>query len=292
MSVDEDKLDELEAQAAELRKKRNTLFEQIKKIRDERDNLNKSTQGIRDQAQKHKVERDRINSKVQYIKKNLGPLFDELAEKNQALADTDRIIRKEYRGLPNKNKVKKDLNRIEWEVMTTPTVEMLGREDELIQRASRLRKTLEEFKEIDTRRDRKLDYLADKKVIKIEINSMRDEINILAKQSQEHHERMILFYEQADSEKQKADEAHNRYVEKIKEVEEVKKEINLIMPEIKAIRDGLKASDIKIAELRNLNTQQRLEVMKQEALRKMESGEKLSFEDLKLIYGDEENDGK
>lgn len=290
MSVDEDKLDELEAQAAELRITRNTLFEQIKKIRDERDNLNKSAQTIRDQAQKHRKERDRINSRVQEIKKNLGPLFDELDEKNQALAEADRVIREEYRGLPNKNKLKKDLNRIEWEVMTTPTVEMLGREDELIQRASRLRKTLEGFKEIDTRKDKKLDYLAEKKAIEIEIKSMRDEINSLAAQSQEHHERMILFFEQVDKEKQLADDAHSRYVEKIKEVEGVKEEINLIMPEIKAIRDGLKASDIKIADLRKLNIQQRAEAMKQEALRKLESGEKLSFEDLKLIYSDNEDD--
>lgn len=290
MSVDEKKLDELEAQAAELRNTRNSLYEQIKKIREERDNLNKTAQTIRDQAQKHRKERDRINSKVQEIKKNLGPLFEDLDEKNQALAEADREIREEYRVLPNKNKLKQDLNRIEWEVMTTPTVEMIGREDELIQRASKLRKTLEGFKEIDTRKDKKLDYIAEKKAIEIEIKSLRDEINSLAEQSQEHHERMILFYEQADKEKQRADDVHRRYVEKIKEVEGVKEEINLVMPVIKAIRDGLKASDNKIAELRKLNTQQRAEAMKKEAIRKLESGEKLSFDDLKLIYTDDEDD--
>jgi phosphoserine phosphatase len=292
MSIDEDKLEELEAQVSELRKERNSLFELIKKVRDERDNFNKSAQAIREQAQRHREERDRINFKVQEIKKNLGPLFDELAEKNQALARTDRVIREEYSGLPNKNKLKKDLNRIEWEVMTTPTMEMLGREDELIQRASKLRKTLEEFKEIDLKRDKKLDYLADKKNIKVEINAMRDEINSLAKQSQEHHEKMILLYEQADKEKQKADEAHGRYVEKIREVEQVKAQINIIIPVIQALRNGLKASRKNINELRRLSTQQRVEAMKQEAIRKMESGEKLSFEDLKLIYGDEENEEK
>ncbi len=290
MVIDENRLDKLEAQAAELRNTRNTLFEQIKKIKEERDRLNKSAKAARDQAQKHRKERDRINAKVQEIKKNLGPLFEELDEKNQALAEADKAIREEYRGRPNKKRIQEDLNRIEWEVMTTPTKEMLGREDELIARAANLRRTLEGFKDIELKQDKKMDYIADKKVTEAEITVMRDEINQLAEQSQEHHERMILFYEQADKEKQKADDAHNRYVEKIKEVEAIKEDINLMLPEINALRDGLKASDLKIEELRKMNTQQRAEAMKQAAIKKMENGEKLTFEDLRLIYGDEDDE--
>ena len=290
MAIDENKLDELEAQAAELRNTRNTLFDQIKKLKEERDRLNKTARASRDQAQKHRNERDRINAKIQEIKQSLGPLFDELSTQNQALADADRAIREEYKGLPNKNRVQEDLKRIEWEVMTTPTKEMLGREDELIQRAATLRKTLDEFKGIEHQKGKKLDYLADKKVTQAEINTLRDEINQLAEQSQEHHERMFLFYEQADKDKKKADEVHGNYVEKIQQVEAVKGDLNLILPEINALRDGLKASDLKIAELRKMNAQQRAEAMKQAALKKMENGEKLSFEDLHLIYGDEDEE--
>ena len=290
MSIDEKKLDELEAQAAELRDTRNELFNQIKKLREERDRLNKTARAARDQAQKHRDERDRINSKVQEIKQSLGPLFDDLSEKNQALAQADRAIREEYKGLPNKKKVQEDLKRIEWEVMTTPTKEMLGREDELIQRAANLRKTLDEFKGIEQKQDKKQDTLKDRKETLEEINILREEINGLAEKSQEHHERMILFYEQADKDKKRADEIHSRYVEKIRQVEDIKSELNIIMPDINAMRDGLKASDLKHAELRKMNVQQRAEAMKQAAIKKMENGEKLSFEDLRLIYGDDEDD--
>ncbi|MHA1289999.1 MAG: coiled-coil protein [Candidatus Thorarchaeota archaeon] len=290
MSIDEKKLDELEAQAAELRNTRNELFNQIKKLREERDRLNKTARAARDQAQKHRGERDRINSKVQEIKQSLGPLFDDLSEKNQTLAQANRAIREEYKGLPNKKQVQEDLKRIEWEVMTTPTKEMLGREDELIQRAADLRKTLDEFKGIEQKQDKKQDYLKDRKDTLEEINALREEINGLAEKSQEHHERMILFYEQADKDKKRADEVHGRYVEKIKEVENIKGELNIIMPDINAMRDGLKASDLKHAELRKMNVKQRAEAMKQAAIKKMENGEKLTFEDMKLIYGDEDED--
>jgi len=290
MAIDEIKLDDLEAQAAELRKNRNTLFDQIKKIKEERDRLNKTARAAREQALKHRKERDRINAKVQEIKKSLGPLFDALDEKNQALAEADKAIRDEYRGRPSKKRVQEDLKRIEWEVMTTPTKEMLGREDELIARAASLRKTLEGFKDVEIKKDKKMDYVADKKATEAEITAMRDEINQLAEQSQEHHERMILFFEQSDKEKMKADDAHSRYVEKIQTVEAIKEDLNLIMPEINALRDGLKASDLKLEEMRKMSTKQRAEAIKQSALRRMENGEKLSFEDLKLIYGDKEDE--
>jgi len=290
MSVEENKLDELESQAAELRDKRNELYEKIKKIREERDRLNKTARATREQAHKHRDERDRVNAKVQEIKQNLGPLFEELDEKNQALAKADKLIKEDYKGLPSKKKVQEALRQIEWEVMTTPTKEMLGREDELIQRAAKLRRTLDEFKGIEQKQDRKLDYIADKKAVEIEISALREEINKLAEQSQEHHERMILLYDQADKDQEKADQTHTKYVEKIQEVESIKEELNLIMSEIKAIRDGLKAHDNRLDELRKMNTEQRAEALKQAALKKLENGEKLSFEDLKLIYGDEDDE--
>jgi uncharacterized coiled-coil DUF342 family protein len=288
MSVDETKLDELETQANELRNTRNTLFEQIKKLREERDRHNKTTKATRDQAIKHRTERDRINKKIQEIKQNLGPLFDSLNEKSEALYNAEKEIRDEYRGMPKKETVQKDLQEIEWEVMTTPTSEMLGREDELLQHASKLRKTLDSYKHIQVKENKKMDFVTDKRVVQAEIGKMREEISGLAEQSQGHHERMMLFFEQADKAKKSADDVHGRYVEKIKEVDAIKEDLNFIMPQVNAIRSGLKASELKVSELRKMNAQQRAEAIKEEAMGKMSRGEKLSFEDLRLIYGDKE----
>jgi len=292
MSAEEKTLDELEAQAAELMKTRNQLFEQIKKQRDERDRLNESAKKLRDEAKRHREERDRINARVQEIKKRLGPLFEELDEKKEKLSNAERVLEGEYRSRPGKSRVERDLNRIEWEVMTTPTKEILGREDELIQRASRLRQTLIEYRKLDKQKDQRIDILADKKVTEIEIRAIRDEMGKLSDESQGHHEKMIMFYEQADAEKKKADEAHRRYVEKIREVEGVKEEINAVMPQINALRDGQRLADVKVADRRKMSAQQRMETMRQEALNKMENGGKLTFEDLRLIYGDEDDESE
>jgi phosphoserine phosphatase len=169
---------------------------------------------------------------------------------------------------------------------------MLDREDEIIERASRLRRSLEEFKAVEKHEGKRMEYMADKKATEVEIRAFREEIRNLSEQSQEHHEKMIMFHEQADSEKKKADEAHTRYVQKIEEVNNVKEGLNVVMPQISALRDGLKVADLKVAEGRRMSGEQRAEALRQEALRKMENGEKLTFEDLRLIYGDDEDDDK
>ncbi len=288
MSAEENKLDQLEEEAAELRETRNELFRRIGKYRDERDSLNEASSKLREQVHKHKNERDRLNSRIQEIKKNLGPLFDDLDETREKLNKTDQVLRKEYNSRPNKSQVQKDLNQTEWEIMTTPTREILDREEQLISRAAKLRKTLEGFKSLEKQQVKKMDILAEKKATENEITSLRKEIQKLAERSQEHHEKMLMFYEKADEEKKRADETHRRYVETIQEVEKVKDEINMIMPQINALRNGIKLKDMKDQERRRMSVQERKEQMRQEALRKMESGEKLSFEDMKLIYGEEE----
>ncbi len=292
MSDEEKTLDELEAKAAELMEKRNQLFEQIRKHREERDRLNESTNKLRDEAKKHRGERDRINARVQEIKRRLGPLFEELHEKKEKLSEAERLLEDEYRSRPGKGKVARDLNRIEWEVMTTPTREILDREDELVERASRLRHALDEYRKLERQEDKRIDILADKKATEIEIRAIRDEMGRLSEESQGHHEKMIMFYEQADAEKLRADEAHGRYVEKIREVEGVKEEIYALMPRIKALRDGLRLGDARASERRKMSTRQRMEAMREDALNKLKSGGKLTFEDMQLIYGDEDDESE
>ena len=292
MSAEEKTLDELEAQAAELRETRNQLFEQIRKHREERDRLNESANKLRDEAKKHREERDGINASVHEIKSRLGPLFEELDEKKEKLSKTEKRLEDEYKSRPDKRRVERDLNQIEWEVMTTPTKDILGREDELVTRASRLRKTLDEYRNLEKQEDKRFDILADKKATEIEIRAIREEMGKLSEESQGHHEKMIMFYEQADAEKKRADEAHGRYVEKIREVEGVKEEINGLMPRIKALRDGLRLEDVKASERRMMSTRQRMEAMREDALKKLESGGKLTFEDLRLIYGDEDDESE
>lgn len=288
MSLKEEKLEELEKKAAKLIEKRKGFFVILNKLKDKRDRFNEESRKLRNEALKHRDERNKINERVKEIKKALGPLFETLEEKRGLLNQTNQILWKENFSLPRKSKIETDLKRIEWEMMTTPTIEIKDREDELISRAVELRKMLEEFKKIDKQKDKRLDVLAETKAVEVEIRNFREKIRILSKESQEYHEKMLYYFDLADKEREYANKAHTEYIETLEKINESKTELDVVMPQIREIKNDLRIKDLNDINKRNADTKERIESMRERAIIKMKQGDKLSLDDLRLIFGEEE----
>lgn len=286
MSAEERRLDELENKADELRRRRQEHYDQVNRWREERDRLNESVKRLREEAARAKEERDAVNAKVAELKRGLEPLFQRLEERRGRLTEAEQRLRGEARSLPDRGRLERDLRGIEWEVMTTPTAEMQDREDELMSRAQRLSRTLEDFEELDRVSDQRMDSLADVKAIEMEIRSVRDGMHRLHEESQGHHERMLLLYRKADEER--ANQAHARFVEGLEAAKAVNEELEAAMDEVRQLREGLRLEDVRHLSQRRMSTEARAEEMRREALRKMEAGGKLTFEEMRLIYGDED----
>ena len=287
MSGDDLKLDQLETMASDLRRKRSELFENVNRWRDERDRINDSARKMRDEAIKHKEERDKINAQVAEVKNKLQPLYDQLDEKRKKLAGIEQQVQQGYRELPRKKRVERDLNTVEWEVMTTPTRELLDRERELelVERANSLRRRLSTFKKPPKRTEATMEATAEAKATEMNIRQIRDEMNALREESQKHHESMLLLHRKADEEREKANQAHAKFVEYLGEVKKVEQELDDISLQVRGIRDGLRADDLKVERDKMAKVNARVEALRQEAQRKMAAGEKLSFDDLQFIYG-------
>ncbi len=287
MSGTDLKLDQLETMASDLRRKRSELFEHVNRWRDERDRINESARKIREEAIKHKEERDTINASVAEVKTKLQPLYDQLDEKRKKLAGIEQQVQQGYRELPKKRRVERDLNTVEWEVMTTPTRELLDRERELelVERANSLRRRLSTFKKPPKRTEATMEATAETKATEMNIRQIRDEMNTLREESQKHHESMLLLHRKADEEREKANQAHAKFVEYLGEVKKAEQELDNISLQIRSIRDGLHADDMKVERDKMAKVNARVEALRQEAQRKMAAGEKLSFDDLQFIYG-------
>jgi len=289
MSGDDLKLEQLETMASDLRRKRSELFEHVNRWRDERDRINESAHKIREEAIKHKEERDKINAQVAEVKNKLQPLYDQLDEKRKKLAGIEQEVQAGYRELPKKRRVERDLNTVEWEVMTTPTRELLDRERELelVERANNLRRRLSTFKKPPKKTEATMEATAEAKATEMNIRQIRDEMNKLREESQKHHESMLLLHRKADDEREKANQAHAKFVEYLGEVKKVEQELDGIGLQFRGIRDGLRADDLKVERDKMAKVNARVEALRQEAQRKMAAGEKLSFDDLQFIYGGE-----
>ena len=283
MSGDEDRLEEV---ASSLFEKRDELNGQAERWKRERDQLNESVKDLQGKALGEKEERDKINEKVAEIKKRVEGLRVDLAEKRGSAEGLDEELEEGRRRLRSRRRLEEELREIEWELSTTPTLEIKDREEELTERARELRLELEEHTKLDAKDDRYLHSLADSKAVEVGIREGLDEMRALHEVSQEHHERMLTFYRKADEERKRSDEAHKRFVECLNEIKEVNGELDTVMAELRKQRKELKDTDRRMAMSRSTYLQEKRKELAAEARRKLEAGEKLTLEEMKLVYGE------
>jgi uncharacterized coiled-coil DUF342 family protein len=279
--------DTLEDVASSLFDKRDELNRQAERWKKERDQLNESVKGLQAKAGEEKEERDETNEKVAEIKKRVEGLRVELAEKRGSAEGLDEELEEGRRRLRSRRRLEEELRRLEWELSTTPTLEIRDREEELAERARELRLELDEHAKLDAKDDRYLHSLADSKAVEVGIREGLDEMRALHEVSQEHHERMLALYGKADEERRQSDEAHKRFVECLNEIKEVNGELDTVMAELRKRRKELKDTDRRSAMMRSRSLQEKRKELAAEARRKLEAGEKLTLEEMKLIYGEE-----
>ena len=284
MSGEEDRL---EGVASSLFEKRDELNRQAEHWKKERDQLNESVKELQGKARQEKEERDRINGRVAEIKKRVEGLRLELAEKRGSMEGLDEELEESRRRLRSRRRLEEELRNLEWELSTTPTLEIRDKEAVLVERAKEIRLELDEHSKLDAQDDRYLHSLADSKAIEVEIRRGRDEMQELHEVSQEHHERMLALYRKADEDRKQSDEAHKRFVEFLNGIKNVNGELDKVMAELRGRRKELKELDRRVAMRRSRSLGEKRKELAEEAKRKLEAGEKLTLEEMKLIYGEE-----
>jgi uncharacterized coiled-coil DUF342 family protein len=245
MSADEGRIQEMEKEAQALRETMETLDKAADRWKKQRDRLNESVKALREKALIERDERDKINEQVAEVKADIRNLFAEMDGKRDKLAQIEAELEREQRRLPPRDTIERSLRSIEWELMTTPTLEMKGRESGLIDEANSLRNSLAEHRKLEALFDRRIDSLADSKAVELGLRERRDKIRRLHERSQERHEAMIQLFRKVDEERKLADEAHGNFIEKITELRNVNKELGRLNAEFRGIgrnqreRDGV-----------------------------------------------------
>jgi uncharacterized coiled-coil DUF342 family protein len=290
MSADEERIQEKESDAKTLRETRETLEKEADRWRKQRDKLNESVKALRDKALIERDERDKINGQVAEVKADIRNLFAEMDGKRGKLAQIEAELESERRRLPPRDRIEKSLRSIEWELMTTPTLEIKGRESGLIDEADSLRNALAEHRKLEALFDRRIDSMADSKAVELSLRERREEIRRLHEMSQEHHEAMIQLFRKVDEERKLADEAHGNFIEKISELRAVNRELGRLNAELRGIDLDQRERDGALRAQRRRELNAKKQELQEAAKIKLEKGQKLSFEELKLLYEDEEED--
>ena len=134
--------------------------------------------------------------------------------------------------------------------------------------------------------------LAEVKAKELEIRNCRDELSRLHETSEVNHEKMILLYTKVDEERRRGDEAHSKFIEYLSEVRAVDEELTDVMADAGRMRESLRESERRAADERERKLEARKSELLGEVKRKLEAGERLSLDELKLLYEEEEDEAK
>ena len=270
--------------------RRSDLNREVERWKVERDRFNESARKLRVEARSYRDERNRSNQRIADIRNRIEHLQSDIAEKMERLTELDASLDRERRKHPMKQDVEERLGRIEWEMMTTPTIDILEREKVLVEEAEALKNELAAHEELEAREDEGLVLQAEIKAAELEMRNQRDEVSRLQEVSKANHERMILLHRKADEERARGDEAHGKFLECLSEVKSIDTDLKVVIEEVTGLRERLREAERVSASEKERELEARKKELLGELRRKLDSGEKLSLDEMKLLYSDEEDE--
>jgi uncharacterized coiled-coil DUF342 family protein len=283
----DEEIEILKEKSSSLFMRREQLDKEIERYKQERDSLNESVRVLQERANAEKEQRDAINKMVAELKSRLRVLRRRLEEKRREFEGLDEKLEESRRRLRSRRRIEDKIRSIEWKLSTTPTLEIKNVEAELIERVNTLREELRKHEKLDSQDNMYVISLAEVKAIQLEIKNTLKEMKRLHWVSQDHHEKMIALYRKSDEERDRADESHKKFVKTLKAVREINKELNGVLKTLREQKMSLRKRNLTRSLRLSKMMQKKKSELTKEARKKLEAGEKLTLEEMKLIYGEE-----
>lgn len=273
---------ELEKQAAPLREQRDQLNEESRKWIEKRNSFNVEIKRLRDEAFSYRDKRDALNKAVQELKTKRDQAKQELPEKRKLLDTFDeRIQNLESKVTLNEGAAQKRFREIEWTIQTNSF--SLAEEKRMIAEVKSLEIELVIYKEIGQQRKEASKLLSEIKRLQSMIDEYHSALSKLARESQECHERMLESLSKADPLTKEAGAAHQNFIEVKKKADDIHRTYSGLISRIREIELLIRQTDENVHREQIRKALESREKVSKQAQQKLQTGEKLTFEEFKLL---------
>jgi phosphoserine phosphatase len=256
---------DLEKTLKKLTVERDKLNDEAKKLRVERDELNSQIRGNLDKALKYRDERDQVNQEVKKYKK----LRDEAHQKYKKMEWTS--------GRREAVQIEDEVKRLEKTIETR--VLDIRKENELVKKATDLRKKLQGMQEDEESRSEALKFKEVSETHHAKVVELSD-------QAQETHEKMLEYFRKIDDIRSQADATHHKFIETREKANEVHEEVKATFGKIRKANKGMDKVKAKERNAEDEIVRKKNSVEKEKAeeiYRKFLEGKKVSTEELLLL---------
>ena len=280
MSGSNGELEKLRFRLEEVRNKLDLLRREIKSWSAKRRSTIEELKALRERIREARTKRDSINKTVKLLKAEREDLKAWLKDYKHKLSECKEKF-KVLRGRRPEGSVQtleKQLEEIEWKIQTTPLP--LREEKILVDRAKEVGAKLGVLKRITALKEEERGLRQNVRELKMKINSKSEVILKLASQSQEVHSEMLRLIEKADGLRMRAKSES-------KKLAEVKEKLRVLSEEYKSIKNELKRrleeKKLREEKERREKATRLLKQLREQASEKFKRGEKLTWEEFRLL---------
>jgi len=254
---------------------------------EKRDKLNEQFKKILIEIQELKNERDNLNEKVKTLKQQR----DEARAKIKAIIEEVKTHSHRVKELKKKTprmthrELQKQFENLEWKIQTTPLDTQ--EEKRLVENVKQLEAQLRIYKKIDQNIKKLSELRKELEPLEATADKAHLELTEIAERSQEIHAKMMTKINESKSIKAKADGLHCGYVQAKENSKPLFEEFKRLTKQRQKLQDAVREEDKK----RKKNAEEALkERLGSQARDKLQRGEKLSWEEFKLLAENEAGD--
>lgn len=270
-------------QIAALREQVNNANAETKTRVEKRDELNKQFMKLRLEIRELKNERDNLNEKVKTLKQQR----DEARTKFRANIEKVKTYSQKITELKKKTpkvshrELRKEFERIEWKIQTTPLD--MQEEKRLVENVKQLEMQLKIYKKIDQCVKKIAELRKELETLEASADKAHQELTETVKKSQEIHAKMIAKINESKTIKTEADSLHTVYVQSREQMKPLYDDIRRLTEQRKKLQDAVREEN----EKQKKNAEKVLrEKLESQARKKLQRGEKLSWDEFKLLAED------
>jgi len=263
--------DRLKAEAIEWERKRDSIHKKIGELRLE-------VKGLKDK-------RDALNEEVKRLKSLRNEAKGRYREKILRIQDLRQRLREIKAKRPSRSAqdLEMEIKEIDWRIQTNPLP--LDEEKRLVEQVRSLESQLKIQMEIKSLGDEIAGLKNDMKSLEAEISTHHEKVLNIAKQSQEAHLSVIEKLDKIRDLKAEADEMHKKYLESREKVRELHSRYKEILDQVRSLKKVIREKEEKEKAKRLSELRKKVE---KEALDKLRRGEKLTFEEFKVLAEEED----
>ena len=276
------KLGELEGKAIPLRELRDNLNDEVRKSAEKRDKLNERARELKTKALDFKAKRDELNRQIQELKKTRDTTktdFSGLREQSDKIKEEVKNLQKQMTG--KERRAKSLFKKLEWKLQTDPT--NLQDEAKIIRQLKGLEGQIKNLDQINKLRAQLIELNAQIKAEKIRRNDTYARITSLAEESQKNHLGMLEALNELDAVKAEADATHQLFLDSKNKSDEAHHNYINFLIEIKEIERQIKQNERNLKLDQVQKVLQTREVTAKEASEKLKKGNKLTFDEFKIL---------